>query len=122
MRWKTPLIIGPSSVEEADFDRILIAAGRQARTAGMGIENLGIEIKPDGTLAVDRYLRTAINSIYAAGDVVGPYQFTHMAAYQGWHAAMNALTRPFWRESIDYSAVPWCTSVSYTHLTLPTKA
>ena len=102
-------IIGPSSVEEVDFDRILIAAGRRARTSGMGIENLGIEIKPDGTLAVDRYLRTTINSVYAAGDVVGPYQFTHMASHQAWIAAANALARPFWRFPLDESVVPWAT-------------
>ena len=102
-------IIGPSSVEEVDFDRILIAAGRRPRTAGMGIENLGIEIKTDGPLAVDRYLRTTVHSVYAAGDVVGPYQFTHMASHQAWIAAANALARPFWRFALDESVVPWAT-------------
>ena len=89
------------------FDRILVAAGRKPiidkTTRGL------LHLDANGVVEVNRYMQTSLQSVYACGDLVGPYQFTHMAAYQGWHAAMNALTRPFWRESIDYSAVPWCT-------------
>ena len=75
----------------------------------MGIEKLGIRTEPNGTLVVDRYLRTTVDSVYAAGDVVGPYQFTHMAGHQAWIAAANALARPFWRYALDESVVPWAT-------------
>ncbi|MFP6796648.1 MAG: FAD-dependent oxidoreductase [Pseudomonadales bacterium] len=102
-------VMASSSVEELDFDRILIAAGRSPRTTGMGIEKLGVRIKASGTLAVDRYLRTTVDSIYAAGDVVGPYQFTHMAGHQAWVAAVNSLARPFWRYALDETVVPWAT-------------
>jgi len=102
-------VTGSISVEELNFDRILIAAGRRPRTTGMGIEKLGIKTEANGTLVVDRYLRTTVDSIYAAGDVVGPYQFTHMAGHQAWIAAANALARPFWRYALDESVVPWAT-------------
>ena len=102
-------VTGSISVEELNFDRILIATGRRPRTTGMGIEKLGIRTEPNGTLVVDRYLRTTVDSVYAAGDVVGPYQFTHMAGHQAWIAAANALARPFWRYALDESVVPWAT-------------
>ena len=102
-------VTGPTSAEKLDFDRILIAVGRRPRTTGMGIEKLGIKTEAKGTLTVDRYLRTTVNSIYAAGDVVGPYQFTHMAGHQAWIATANALARPFWRYALDESVVPWAT-------------
>ena len=55
-------VTGSISVEELNFDRILIAAGRRPRTTGLGIEKLGIGTEPNGTLVVDRYLRTAVDS------------------------------------------------------------
>jgi len=92
-----------------EFDQILIATGRQARTKGFGLEELGIEINPNGTVKVDEYLRTNIPNIYACGDVAGPYQFTHMAAHQAWYCGVNALASPFKKFKVDYSVVPWCT-------------
>jgi len=58
---------------------------------------------------VDDYLRTSVDTVYACGDIVGPYQFTHMAAHQAWYAAVNALAAPFWKVKADYSVVPWTT-------------
>ena len=63
----------------------------------------------DGTLVVNAALRTTAPTIYACGDVIGPYQFTHMASHQAWYAAVNALISPFYRFSCDYSCVPWAT-------------
>ena len=91
------------------FDRILVAAGRRAHTDGLGLEQLGIATNPDGTVVVDRYLRTACKSVYACGDVVGPYQFTHMASHQAWYAAVNALFGRFRKFPVNYSVVPWTT-------------
>ena len=58
------------------------------------------------------FLQTSQPHIYAAGDVVGPYQFTHMADYHARIVVRNILM-PFGlvRQKIDYSVVPWCTFV-----------
>jgi pyruvate/2-oxoglutarate dehydrogenase complex dihydrolipoamide dehydrogenase (E3) component len=92
-----------------EFDRILLAVGRSPNTEGLGLEALGIEITPSGTIAVDDYLRTAMPTIYACGDIAGPYQFTHMASHQAWYASVNALFGSLRRFKVDYSVVPWAT-------------
>ena len=91
------------------FDVLLVAVGRAACLEGYGLEELGI---PTGhTVAVNDYLQTRYPNIYAAGDVAGPYQFTHTAAHQAWYAAVNALFAPFRTFRVDYSAVPSTTFV-----------
>ena len=91
------------------FDRVLVAVGRRARSTGFGLEDLGVETNRDGTLVVNGALRTTAPTIYACGDVIGPYQFTHMASHQAWYASVNALISPFYRFRCDYSCVPWAT-------------
>ncbi len=92
-----------------EFDEILIALGRQANVQGFGLENLGVEISPNGTIATDEFLRTNYPNIYVCGDVSGPYQFTHTASHQAWYAAINALFSPFKKFKADYRVIPWCT-------------
>jgi pyruvate/2-oxoglutarate dehydrogenase complex dihydrolipoamide dehydrogenase (E3) component len=89
------------------FDRILVAAGRRAHTENLGLAELGIELRSNGTIAVDDYLQTAVPGIYACGDVTGPYQLTHAAAHQAWHCATNALFGGLRRFRVDYRALPW---------------
>ena len=91
------------------FDKIFLGLGRKPRVTGFGLEKLGIKLNPNGTLKVDQYLRTNITNIYACGDVVGPFQFTHMAAHQAWYCAVNALFSPLKKFAVDYSVVPWVT-------------
>ena len=91
------------------FDRVLVAVGRRARSTGFGLEDLGVKTNRDGTLVVNGALRTTSPTIYACGDVIGPYQFTHMASHQAWYASVNALISPFYRFQCDYSCVPWAT-------------
>lgn len=94
------------------FDRVLLAIGRQPNIEGLGLEELGILTTSRGTIEVDDYLQTAIPSIYACGDIVGPYQFTHTASHQAWFATVNALMGQFKRFRVDYSVIPWAT---FTH-------
>lgn len=94
---------------EIPFDRVLVALGRRARVEGCGLESLGIATRPDGSIEVDEYLRTRIPTIYACGDVTGPYRFTHVASHQAWYAAVNALFGGLRRFRADYSVIPWCT-------------
>jgi len=94
---------------EIGFDKVLLAIGRKANTTGFGLEELGVELTPRGTIQVDAYMRTNFPNIYACGDVAGPYQFTHMAAHQAWYCAVNSLISPFYGFKVDYGTVPWCT-------------
>jgi pyruvate/2-oxoglutarate dehydrogenase complex dihydrolipoamide dehydrogenase (E3) component/uncharacterized membrane protein YdjX (TVP38/TMEM64 family) len=99
----------PDGPRELVFDRLLLAVGRSANVEGLGLEALGIGLTPGGTIAVDDFLRTAIPTIYACGDVVGPWLFTHMASHQAWYASVNALFGRLRRFRVDYSVVPWAT-------------
>ncbi len=94
---------------EIPFDAILVAVGRRAHTQGFGLEELGVTISPRGTVGTDPWLRTNLPNILCAGDVAGPYQFTHTAAHQAWYAAVNALFSPFKTFRADYRVIPWCT-------------
>ena len=101
-----------SGKEEIEFDELLVAVGRKANVTGYGLEDLGVEIGPRGTVAVDEYLKTNFPNIYAVGDVAGPYQFTHTASHMAWFAAVNALFGSFKKFKVDYSVVPWATFTS----------
>jgi dihydrolipoamide dehydrogenase len=91
------------------FDQVLVAVGRRPNTSGFGLEELGLPLNPNGTIQVDDYLQSPIPSIYACGDVAGPYQFTHTAAHQAWYAAVNSLFGGFRRFRVDYSVIPFAT-------------
>ena len=91
------------------FDALLVAVGRSANLRGYGLEELGIET--GRTIATNDFLQTKYPNIYAAGDVAGPFQFTHTAAHQAWYAAVNALFDPFKKFRADYSVIPWATFV-----------
>jgi len=91
------------------FDAVLVAVGRAANLTGFGLEELGI---PTGrTVDTNEFLQTSYPNIYAAGDVAGPFQFTHTAAHQAWYAAVNALFDPLRKFKADYSVIPWATFV-----------
>ncbi len=87
-------------------EKVLVAVGRSPNVQGLGLEKAGVKYSNKG-IAVDATLRTSAGNIYACGDVVGPYQFSHMAEYQAIIVVGN-LFFPFKRR-VDYSAVPWCT-------------
>jgi pyruvate/2-oxoglutarate dehydrogenase complex dihydrolipoamide dehydrogenase (E3) component/uncharacterized membrane protein YdjX (TVP38/TMEM64 family) len=91
------------------FDRLLLALGRVANTTGMGLENLDLKLRANGTVETDEYLATRFPNVYACGDVTGPYQFTHVASHQAWYAAVNALFGDFKRFKVDYRVIPWAT-------------
>ena len=91
------------------FDGLLVAVGRVANLSGYGLEELGISTSR--TVDTNEFLQTRFPNIYAAGDVAGPYQFTHTAAHQAWYAAVNALFDPFKKFRADYSVIPWATFV-----------
>lgn len=98
---------GSSQMQKIEFDTLLLAVGRAANLTGFGLEELGIETGK--TVITNEYLQTKYPNIFAAGDVAGPYQFTHTAAHQAWYAAVNGLFGQFKRFKADYSVIPWAT-------------
>ena len=97
---------------QVEGDQLLLALGRVANVSGFGLEDLGVELAPRGTVKVDGFLATNYPSILAVGDVAGPYQFTHFAAHQAWYAAVNALFGQFRRFKADYRVIPAATYTS----------
>jgi pyruvate/2-oxoglutarate dehydrogenase complex dihydrolipoamide dehydrogenase (E3) component len=87
-------------------DTILVAAGRRANLAGLGLEGIGVDFDGRG-LKLDDRLRTTQKHIYGAGDVTGGYQFTHAAGYEGGIVVSNAVFRL--PRKVDYTYLPWCT-------------
>lgn len=86
------------------FDLLVCAVGRRPRLRGFGLEELGVPAH--SALETNQYLQTRFPHIYAAGDVAGPYQFTHVAAHQAWYASVNALFGRFKRFAVDYRVIP----------------
>ena len=104
------LVVEHNGVEQRiEFDDLLCAVGRVARLQGYGLEDLGIPTAK--TVDTNDYLQTLYPNIYAAGDVAGPYQFTHTAAHQAWYAAVNALFGEWKMFKADYSVIPWATFI-----------
>ena len=86
------------------FDTLIVAVGRAARLRGYGLEQLGIDT--ERTVVTDDFLATKFPNIYAAGDVAGPFQLTHVASHQAWFASVNALFGQFKRFKADYRVIP----------------
>jgi pyruvate/2-oxoglutarate dehydrogenase complex dihydrolipoamide dehydrogenase (E3) component/uncharacterized membrane protein YdjX (TVP38/TMEM64 family) len=104
------LIVEANGIESrVEYDALICAVGRSARLDGYGLEALGIPTNK--TIETNEYLQTIYPNIYAAGDVAGPYQFTHVAAHQAWYAAVNALFGDFKKFKADYSVIPAATFI-----------
>ncbi|MCY0886141.1 MAG: mercury(II) reductase, partial [Firmicutes bacterium] len=86
-------------------DTLLVAAGRQPNTEGLGLDRAGVAVGPRGEPVVDATLRTTNPRVYAAGDVLAGPQFVYVAAYEGKLAARHALGLPDARP-VDLSVVP----------------
>jgi len=106
---KTLVVEHAGAEQRIVFDQLLCAVGRVARLQGYGLEDLGIPTQ--STVDTNEYLQTIYPNIYAAGDVAGPFQFTHTAAHQAWYAAVNALFGEWKLFKADYSVMPWATFI-----------
>ena len=106
---KTLVMEHEGKEQAVEFDVLVCAVGRVARLSGYGLEELGIPTQR--TVETNEYLQTIYPNIFAAGDVAGPYQFTHTAAHQAWHAAINALFGDLKKFKVDYSIIPWATFI-----------
>ncbi len=87
-------------------DEILLAVGRSPNVESLNLEAAGVSYDKKG-VKVDDKLRTSNKRIYAAGDVIGGYLFTHVAGYEAGVAMQNALVLP--TKKADYRVIPWAT-------------
>jgi len=83
---------------------ILIATGKKP-VLDIALEKSGVKVE-NNEIVTNKYLQTTVKHIYAAGDLVGPYQFTHTAEYQSYVAGQNAFGRQ--KIKADYSVIPRC--------------
>ena len=110
-RGEDKILVASTQGQEVEivFDALVCAVGRVARLQGYGLEDIGVPTHR--TVDTNEYLQTLYPNIYAAGDVAGPYQFTHTAAHQAWYAAVNALFGDFKSFKVDYRVIPWATFI-----------
>lgn len=95
-------------------DELLMATGRAPNVQNLGLENAGVEYDERSGIDVDDRMRTSSSHIFAVGDVVGLYPFTHMAEYQAKVIIENIMKGflmaiPGVAKTADYTNVPWCT-------------
>ncbi len=101
------------STDKIPFDLLLLAVGRQPNGDQVpGLAEAGVEVTERGVVVVNDKLQTRVDNIYACGDIIGSYQFTHTAAHAAVTVAINALSPLPFKKSVDWSVVPWCT---FTH-------
>jgi len=101
------IVFGSENGEPArwDAEELLVATGRRPNVEGLGLEEVGVKVGRTG-VEVDERMRTAVPSIYAAGDVAGRFLFTHSAGYEAVRAVRDAFY-PGKGKVTDF--VPWCT-------------
>ncbi len=97
---------GDGRVKWLEASHLLLATGRRANVENLGLETAGVQVTA-GRILTDKRLRTSNKTIYACGDVTGPYPFTHMAEHQAGVVLRNALLRL--PAAVEPCVIPWCT-------------
>ncbi len=87
---------------------LLVAAGRTPNVAGLDLEAAGVEYSKQG-IRTDRSLRTTASNIYACGDVLGSYKFSHIAEYHASIAVPNAVLPLPIKRKVSYRHIAWST-------------
>ena len=101
------ILTGANGGEQAIAgSHLLVAAGRSPNVEDLGLETAGVEYSPRG-VTVDARLRSTNSRVYAAGDVAGGYQFTHLAGYHAGIIIRNVLFRI--PAKAEPAAMPWVT-------------
>lgn len=88
-----------------EVDRVLVCIGREANTAGLGLEKIGVKTDEKGWIVVDERMKTSVPDVYAIGDVLGPSKvmLAHVASSEGLIAAENAMGKD---RIMNYNVVP----------------
>lgn len=93
---------------EIEADEILVAVGRQPNISGLNLEKANVEFNKKQILT-NNYLQTSQKHIFAAGDITGHFQFTHMADYEAQVVIQNAFVPFPFKKKTDFRVVPWAT-------------
>jgi pyruvate/2-oxoglutarate dehydrogenase complex dihydrolipoamide dehydrogenase (E3) component len=88
--------------DELRGDKLLVCTGRRPRSAGLGLETLGMELGERGEVVVDEYMSAGEN-LWAIGDVAGIWPLTYVGKYEGRVVASNILGTP---RKANFEAVP----------------
>ncbi|AOU98417.1 mercury(II) reductase [Acidihalobacter yilgarnensis] len=84
-------------------DALLVATGRRANTATLGLSEVGVATDPHGRIAVNERLQSSVDWVYAAGDCTAQPQFVYVAAAAGTRAAINMTGG---EATLDLTAMP----------------
>lgn len=101
--YKDTQFIVSTAKGEYQGDRLLIAAGRQANTEELGLENVSVATDANGRILIDEHMRTSTQGIFAAGDCTNQPQYVYVAAAAGTRATINMTGG---NASLDLSAMP----------------
>lgn len=93
--------------EEIIGDHVLVSLGRRPNSKGLNLESVGVAVTKRGFVKCNKSMQTSIPNIYACGDVVGPYQFTHMAGYQAGIILRHSIFKL--QAKVNYRTIPWVT-------------
>ena len=104
---KVVTVVNAGELREFAAEQVLVAAGRKPNVEGLNLEEVGLHFDAQG-IKVDGTLRTNVKNIFAAGDVIGGQNFTHLAATEASTAVLNALAPPI-RRKMSYRVIPWVT-------------
>ena len=96
------------ATKELSAEALLVAVGQRPNAGGMDLEKAGVEYSGKG-IQVGPTMRTTAPNIYAIGDVIGGYQFSHIAEYQANIAVPNALLPLPVKRKSDYTDIVWAT-------------
>lgn len=94
-----------TSGKELSAEYVLVAIGRAPYVEGLGLENAGVEMADRGRVAVNEYLQTNVDTIYAIGDIIPTAQLAHVAGKEGCIAVDNIFGA---KTAATYHAVPGC--------------
>ncbi len=97
--------LSPQGAEEFVFDELLVAVGRTPNSDVLNVKATGIELEPDGRVVVDEFQETAVEGIYALGDLCSPYQLKHVANHEA-RVVQHNLLHPEDRIESDHRFVP----------------
>ncbi|MFC9689870.1 mycothione reductase [Kribbella sp. NPDC056951] len=95
----------PDGAEEVIVDELLVAVGRTPNADLMNLEATGVEVDHEGRVVVDDYMQTAVDGIYALGDVTSPLQLKHVANHEA-RVVKHNLLNPDDRIQADHRFVP----------------
>jgi glutathione reductase (NADPH) len=99
-----PIFVATQNGARLVADQVIIAVGRVANTAGLGLERVGVRLESDGRIIVDANSRTNVDNIYAVGDASSRYHLTPVAIREGHAFADSVFGNKPW--TVDYNLVP----------------